>query len=416
MPIYKFHEKNKALFLKVQSTEGTFETGIVSTDALAAFSVEGSVTYETGSYTYLGDSLSRDEITYQKDSYADVSIETAQISLLDTSLTFTTSNAPLYKAMVSAGASCFIDNTAKTVTYDNSIASNTLLSAEYRKASPDDATNDKVFKFKDLRASLDVSANISEVPKLKFSFKGNSDTPVAAAKLTADAGTQTLAAVPPVRQATIVTAQVAQLDGTFTSVSGTPTMTRTAGTTLVTASHTSHGLGAAGDIRAITVSGATGGDATIYNGVFLATITSANAYTYNTKSVAAANSSGTVVVTKGPAAATLCFATLNATNFFGFSYSRYLTGCAEGFAKGAEPSDVSVTVLEDQIGNVSFNPDAYVQNYFGCILKFGSVAGKYITYKWDKLQLANVKDGKVGNYEGRDITFRNTGRSYIIMA
>ena len=41
------------------------------------------------------------------------------------------------------------------------------------------------------------------------------------------------------------------------------------------------------------------------------------------------------------------------------------------------------------------------------------VAGKSIAYMWDKLQLATVKQGKVATYFGRDVTFRNTGSSFI---
>ena len=35
--------------------------------------------------------------------------------------------------------------------------------------------------------------------------------------------------------------------------------------------------------------------------------------------------------------------------------------------------------------------------------------------KWDKLQISDVKEGKVATYFGRDVTFRNTGFSYIIL-
>jgi len=48
-------------------------------------------------------------------------------------------------------------------------------------------------------------------------------------------------------------------------------------------------------------------------------------------------------------------------------------------------------------------------------MRFGTGAGKYITYAWNKLQLADTKTGKIGSYFARDLTFRNTGKSFLFM-
>ena len=112
---------------------------------------------------------------------------------------------------------------------------------------------------------------------------------------------------------------------------------------------------------------------------------------------------------------TFCFSSLAATNFFGFDLTRYLTGCEEGFSKSAVPTDVSVVMLEDQVGGLSFDPDANISKFFSVAVRFGTGAGKYVTYKWNKLQIADVKEGKVGNLFGRDVKFRNTGKSYIVL-
>jgi hypothetical protein len=63
----------------------------------------------------------------------------------------------------------------------------------------------------------------------------------------------------------------------------------------------------------------------------------------------------------------------------------------------------------------NFDPDSNISNFFAVKLKFGIGAGKYVTYRWNKLQLSNAKEGKVGSYFGRDVTFRNTGKSYLIL-
>jgi hypothetical protein len=210
-------------------------------------------------------------------------------------------------------------------------------------------------------------------------------------------------------------------------------------------------------------------------------------------STPAANASGTLVAKAGGYKKVFCFNKLAATNFFGFDYARYLTGCEEGFGKTATPTDVSVTMLEDKATQFSinsiafstttatvtapghgmsngqyvtvsgasgvdaaiyngtyivsgvtantftytmlsppagaatgyligvnnqlnqFDPDANISNFFSAQVKFGTGAGRYVTYKWDKLQLSDVKEGKVANLFARDVTFRNTSKSYIIL-
>ena len=74
-------------------------------------------------------------------------------------------------------------------------------------------------------------------------------------------------------------------------------------------------------------------------------------------------------------------------------------------------------MLEDQIGGQSFDPDSNVTKFYGVYLQFGdsaNTAGKKVGYLWTKAQLANVTQGKVGTYLGRDVTFRNTGNSLIL--
>lgn len=410
MAIKKFHEKNVAILAKIESTENTYNAP-AATDAVAVTELTGSVTYETGSYMYLGDDLSRDEFTFQKDTYADVSLTTPQQVLGTLNPSLAVNDAPLSEMFQSCGGYVTVNASSGVVTIDNSQKSASTVSIDFRKSSSDDLVNQKLFKFTGIRGSVDVTANLGEVPTLKFNMKGNALNPVASAIVSPDFGTQTSSVVASVRQSNIVKAQLARLDGTFTSTGAITSITKAANVATVTFG-SAHSLGATGDIRAITVSGATD---SLYNGVFLATITGAATLTYVMKATPAANASGTLVITKGPAAESFCFSTLSATNFFGFDYTRYLTGCEEGFAKGAVPTDVAVTMLEDQVGGDSFDPDSNVTYFYGAQIKFGTAAGKYVTYKWDKLQLANVKEGKVASYYGRDVTFRNTGRSYIVL-
>lgn len=490
--IVKFHEKNIALFGKIEASSGTYETGIVAADALAATTMTGSVTYETGNYTYTGDSLSRDEFNYQKDSYADVSVETPQqvLGVLNPSLTV--ANAPLSKYFRACGGAVTVNGSTGVVTISNDSVENSSISINYTKTSSADAVNGKLYKFFGCRGTVDVTANVGEIPILKFAFKGNANNPVQAAIMSPDFQSQTVSASSVVRQSSIVAAQLTPYGENFNSqstISGTPSIARTGTTATVTL--TSHGLTTG---RLVNISGVTGADGSLYNGDFAIAVVDANTFTYTMVGTPTGAAAGTIVVKKDGYAKSFCFDKLSATNFFGFDYQRYLTGCEEGFAKGAVPTDVSVTMLESHAprfditsithstntatvtvntahglttGNsvtisgatgvdasiynitalvtvtsstaftyvmgsspasnatgslsfvnnsvTSFDPDSNVSNFFSAQVKFGTGAGKYVTYKWDKLQLSNVKEDKVATYFGRGVSFRNTGKSYIIL-
>lgn len=405
--ITKFHERNVALFGKIETVVGTYVAPAAG-DALAATTLTGSVTYETGSYTYTGDDLSRDEFTYQKDSYADVSVETPQQVLGALNGALTVADAPLSEWLQACGANITVlsaitdSRPIGTVIYDNATANDSSLSIDYRKTSAQDAVNQKLIKFNACRGMVDVTASVGDVPKLKFSLKGNAAVPEAAAKLVPNFGSQTSLVAAPVRMATIVTAKIAPAF----SISSITSVTTTA-----TVIATAHGLTTG---NSVTISGATGVNGAIYNITANVTVTDVNTFTY-TISTLTATATGVIMGCSNTAEKSFTFSTLQANNFFGFDYQRYITGAEEGFSKGAVATDVSMTILEDQAGTASFQPDANVSNFFAVKLKFGTAAGRYVTYRWNRLQLANVKEGKVASYFGRDISFRNTGRAYIIL-
>ena len=428
MAYVKFHEKNIAILAVKETVENTY-VAPASTDAVAATAIDGGINRETTSIAFIGDSLFREEYTYQKDSYGDFSLSTPQQVLGSLSGSLAADAAPFSEIYQAVGGAVTVFSAAVgsypagTVIVDNNSVSNTTISVDLRKNSPDDAANDKLVKFTGVRGTLDLTANIGEVPSLKFNFKGNYVAPATVTRVAPDFSTQTSQIAAAIKQASIIQAQIAPLVGTYTATTGgTLSLAGTVGKKLVTLSCTtalSPALtgSAAGDIRFITVSGAS--DAA-YNGTFLATIigTGTGAVLhYQTKTaISAAAPTGTITLSVGPIAQTFSYGNCTASNFFGFDLTRYLTGSEEGFAKGAVPTDVAVTMLEDKAGTTNFDPEATanLQAFFGVKVKFGTAAGKYISYAWDRLQLANVKDGKVGSYFGKDCTFRNTGKSYVI--
>jgi len=124
--------------------------------------------------------------------------------------------------------------------------------------------------------------------------------------------------------------------------------------------------------------------------------------------------SGTTV-TFTPATKNVCFDKLQSSNMSGFEYSRYLTGCLDGWSKGATPTDVTMTILEDEAG-ASYNPDNHLEDLHGLRLGFGSVIGKKVEITFNKMQLSNVANSTVAAYTGQDLTFRNVGTTDIILS
>jgi hypothetical protein len=414
----KFHEKNQAVYFGLQTASGSANkvatASLGPTTAIACTEISADTTRDTGSFQYLGDSLSRDEYTYEKDKYIDMSVTTFNQVLSDMGTAINPDAASIWKLFQVCGGNVIVDAATKEVWVDNAIESADYGTADVRFASPDDATNDKLTKFWDLRGTVDVNASLGEVPTLKFSLKGNADDPAAVAKQTASFGTQTTRFAPSVLASTVKTAQLINMSVTpVYSTLGTITSVTYVGAKAVVTAAAAHSV-PVGNIVRIRVSGLT---PSILNGDFVAYATTTTKLQYYAKgSTGTGTATGTATVSKGDTAAeTFCFSTLSAPNFFGYDYQRYLTGCDQGFAKGATPTDVSVTMLEPQVGEVGvFNPDANTTQFFAGIIKFGgSVAGSTVAYMWDKLQLANVKQGKVATYLGRDVTFRNTGSSFI---
>lgn len=411
----KFHERNQAVYFGLQTNSGSANkvatASLGSTTAIACTEIAADTTRDTGSFQYLGDSLSRDEYTYEKDKYIDMSVTTFNQIIDTAAAAINPDTASLWKLFQVCGGNVVVDGVTKEVWVDNAIESADYGTADVRFASPDDPTNDKLTKFWDLRGTVDVNASLGEVPTLKFSLKGNADDPEASPKQTANFGNQTTRVAPSVLASTVKSAQLINISvlANYTTLGTITTVTYVGAKAVVTAA-SAHGI-TVGNIARIQVSGLT---PAALNGEFVAYALTTTKLQYYAKGVTGSGTAtGTATVGKGDTVPeTFCFSTLSAPNFFGYDYQRYLTGCDQGFAKGAVPTDVSVTMLEPQVGESGvFNPDANTTKFFAGIIKFGTT--NTVAYMWDKLQLANVKQGKVATYLGRDVTFRNTGSSFI---
>ncbi len=499
----KYHEKNQSVYFALQASSGDLNkvptSSLGPTTAIAATAITSDATRETGSRTFLGDSLSRDEFTYQKDKYIDLGIETYQEVLFDLTSAINPDTYAIWKILQACGGHIIV-NGDNTVIAGNHIDSPDYGTADVRFSTPDDAFGDKLFKYWDLRGTVDVDASIGDPPKINFALKGNVDDPVQSPKQTQDTGFQTTRVAPSIQSTTIRKAQIALLDDTFTNAVGTVSsaaVVANTGRVIVTFS-ANHNLNI-GEIIAINVSGAS---VNALNGSWIALVETNTAISYLVKGLTTSHTGVTISSCKKADTPTynFCFSTLSAPNFFGFDLARYQTGCDFGFTKGAVPTDVTagmlaapaakvtitsitisinttatvvtavphgmvtgnkatiygasgvdalkvnitavITKLTDTSftytvasstngavspatnnimtavnnSNIEFDPDLFVTRFFGLYLSFGesNAAGKRVGYLWNKVQMANTKEGKVSTYFGRDASFRNTGQSFML--
>ena len=113
-------------------------------------------------------------------------------------------------------------------------------------------------------------------------------------------------------------------------------------------------------------------------------------------------------------ATNLCFEKISAPNLAGFEYNRFQTSCEGGWSKGAVPSDLTVTIVEDEAGAV-YNPDDNIEKDHSLAIRWGAGAGNLIEFYYHKLQLASIGNSEVAKYRGQDLSFRNTGTLDIVL-
>ncbi len=113
----------------------------------------------------------------------------------------------------------------------------------------------------------------------------------------------------------------------------------------------------------------------------------------------------------------VCFEKLSAPNVSGWEYNRYLMSCLNGWSKGATPTDLTLTVLEDS-ALATYDPYSEIENDHRLTLEYSDsaaspTAGKRIQIIAHKIKLTKVTQSKVANFAGLDLGFRNVGYTDI---
>ena len=383
-----------------------FQTGLGPKNAIAVLNLNYTTELSSEAFQYVGDELSRDENTVIKDKYAKFDFEAFMpVRGQGVSATPLLSEIPLSDWFQSSGM--HVTTAAGYYTISNAVSSNSYLTIEIRRSSPDlaAANTQKVFQIANSRGSFDLDAVVGTKPKIKFMYQGNLDAMLQKQSIIPNFQSQKTDITPSLKSTTISLAELAVWAGSsFTGAITTTNLTTSAVTGIIQIGSTVTGTGVTSNTVIVSqTSGTTGGA-----GVYVVSIS---------QTASSTPMAGSIVEPAVIGTSNVCFDKLAAPNMDGFNYTRYLTACIDGWSKGATPTDVTLTVLEDSALAI-YNPDNNIEKYHTLTVRYSDsslspTVGSRVEIKTSKLQLAKLTNSKVANYTGQDLGFRNIGSTTI---
>lgn len=121
----------------------------------------------------------------------------------------------------------------------------------------------------------------------------------------------------------------------------------------------------------------------------------------------------------------LCVQKISAPNLVGLVMERANLTCFNGFNLTYGVSEVTISVLEEEVGNAGYNEvdalyrtsiltGAMLERFFSFAFQWGIVTGVRYYLEFPKLQLADVKNTVISGKKGKDLVFKNSGGFKII--
>ncbi len=104
-------------------------------------------------------------------------------------------------------------------------------------------------------------------------------------------------------------------------------------------------------------------------------------------------------------------------NMSGWAYNRYLLSDVDGWSKGASPTDLTLTIVEDSAA-ATLEPYSKVESNFMFTVKYADskttpTTGKQIAITYHKTELTKVAKSTVADFSGLDLGLRNVGVTSI---
>lgn len=327
-------------------------------------------------------------------------------------------------------------------TATNSLSSNTKLTVQVRLSSPDlaAAMAQKMYTLTDVRGNLDLDLNIATYGKLKFSFQGNtSQIPTQVFEVLPSYGTKKTDIAEIIGTSNITLAAIApyasQIQVNFSGLNYSAGDTLTLGGLTFTASGATTGTQLASYFANIDLGTAAADLPVPATGTWSGTLTSFYTEAFTSTSVlfyspgqagnlATITPSGTgaapTVTTLSnnaeppvPTDSNICIKKISAPKVDGFTFTRSLRSCGYGWDKMAEPTDVTVTLIEDS-AQALYVPEKNTGKHNVIHLKYGSESNnRRISIKIHDAVLSGISNGTEDNSRSQDLNFRNTGTTEI---
>jgi len=189
-----------------------YATGLGPLNAVAVVNFNYSKEIDSEAFQYLGDELNRDEETSIKDTYCKTDFEVFVPSLGTIAGTDpVASEVPLAPLFTSSGMALVLSTGSQGFAkFTNSLASNSFLTIEVRRSSPDlvVAGTQKVYTLTDARGTIDLDGVIGTRGKLKFNYQGNLLEIAQQLKITENFGDQKAEHAPSMSSKTITTSEL----------------------------------------------------------------------------------------------------------------------------------------------------------------------------------------------------------------
>jgi hypothetical protein len=112
----------------------------------------------------------------------------------------------------------------------------------------------------------------------------------------------------------------------------------------------------------------------------------------------------------------LDFTKVVAPNANGYTYTRFQRSQSEGWDKQADPSDVTITILEDS-ANAEYIPEKNIGKHHRFDLYYGSdQSNRRVKVLMSDLVLSKVTPGTEGNSRSSDLALRNVGTTEVLFS
>ena len=345
----KFKEKDVVLLSKKQTVIGTPVTPAAA-DALLVTELTYKDSISKDTNVYMGDSLSRDEENTITDHYAELTGKFFMPLRGATEPTLST-DFLWEEWFMAVGGNVTITGTTpnKVVNIDNTVATTTSLTQQFREASLDVVTQ-KLYNVFDALGTLDLSIEIMKRAMLTFNMKGNYTQPTQVAAISPDYGVQKALIAGIINSSNIIASEITGTIGGNTHTGDTGTVKNICFYKL---------------------------DAPNLFGFDINRFMTSCETSFDKQSV--------------PTDVTLSV----------------LEDIAYGIGSGAGNEGASGAAA------TAYDPYNHKGDYHKFTLKFGTGTGKNVSIYFDQLQLVDIGSGTYNNFKTKELKFRNIGKTTL---